>query len=68
MNDDYVKYMKYLEWDEYPQERQRIQTIIEAQWGYFRVWAREVDLFALIQHLRDIMEPQDSGDVVKNRE
>ena len=68
LNDDYVKYMKYLEWDEYPQERQRIQTIIEAQWGYFRVWAREVDLFALIQHLRNIMEPQDSGDVMKNRE
>ena len=68
LNDDYVKYMKYLEWDEYPQERQRIRKIIDAQWGYFRVWAREVDLFALIQHLRDIMTPQYSGVVTKNSE
>jgi len=55
LNDDYVKYAQYVEWNEFPEEQHQLQTIIEAQWNYFRIWSREVDLFARIQFLRDQM-------------
>ena len=51
----YVKYAQYVEWNEFPEEQMQLQTIIEAQWNYFRIWSSEVDLFARIQFLRDQM-------------
>lgn len=53
LNDDYVAYTKYIEWNEYPNEQQRLHTAIEARWAYFRSWAREVELFDKIQFLVD---------------
>lgn len=59
LNDDYAKYEQYVEWDEYPEEQLKLKTIIEAQWGYFKIWAKNVNLFARIQFLRDQMAPSD---------
>jgi len=57
MNDDYVAYFAYVEWDEYPEEQTRLEERVEAQWSYFRGWAEDVDLVAQIQWMRDEMDP-----------
>jgi len=59
MNDDYVAYLQYIEWQEYPEEMDRLHKDVETQWTYFRIWAQEVELFAKIQLLRVEMDPSD---------
>ncbi|KAL7542746.1 hypothetical protein ACHAXR_012050 [Thalassiosira sp. AJA248-18] len=58
LNDDYVAYSMYIEWNEYPGEQLRLQKVIETRWDYFRIWVKDVELLAKIQLLRDKMDPE----------
>jgi len=71
LNDSYVAYAKYLEWNEYLEERLHLQKVVESQWGNFRVWAKEVDLIAKLNFLRGEIDPtvlEHPADVGINRE
>lgn len=60
LNDDYVAYTVYLEWDEYIEEQLRLHEAVEAQWQNFQVWVQEAELFAKIQFLIDIGQNENS--------
>lgn len=71
LNDSYVAYAKYLEWNEYLEERLELEKKVETQWENFRVWAKEVDLIAKLNFLRSEIDPtvlEHPADVGTNRE
>jgi hypothetical protein len=57
LNDSFVAYAKYLEWNEYLDKRLELQNDVETQWGTFRAWANEVDLIAKLNFLMGEIEP-----------
>ncbi|KAL3771641.1 hypothetical protein ACHAW5_007343 [Stephanodiscus triporus] len=60
LNDDYVAYSMYKEWDVYPEEVLVLGTRVENRWKDFRAWANEVGLFAKIEFLRGCLFPDES--------
>ncbi len=57
LNDSYVAYAKYVEWDEYLKERLELQQVVETQWGQFRAWAQDVDLTGKLNFLMGTIDP-----------
>ncbi|KAL7494827.1 hypothetical protein ACHAWT_003646 [Skeletonema menzelii] len=55
LNDEVVAYSKYLEWGEYPEEQLQLKSYITADWGDFRRWSHEVDLYDRLHSLADAM-------------
>mmetsp|Transcript_40747 Transcript_40747/g.85599 ORF Transcript_40747/g.85599 Transcript_40747/m.85599 type:complete len:736 (+) Transcript_40747:73-2280(+) len=60
LNDYYVAYSVYVEWDEYPDEQERLQHALEAQWEDFQIWVQGAEVFTTIQFLLDKMNPKES--------
>lgn len=55
LNDEVVAYSKYVEWNEYPEEQEKLKSYISVDWSEFQGWAQEVDLGGKLQSLADDM-------------
>jgi hypothetical protein len=55
LNDEVVAYSKYVEWNEYPEEQEKLKSYISVDWSEFQGWAKEVDLGGKLQSLADDM-------------
>ena len=61
INDDYVAFSVYVEWDEFPFEQERLHQSVQLQWESFQVWVEDIQLFAKIQFLVDKMDFRNVG-------
>ena len=61
LNDDHIAYSLYKEWNVNPEDTSVLGMRVETRWKDFRAWAKEVEIFATIEFVRDSLYPEESS-------